>query len=128
MVSASKRLPERDGEHGPGSLAFEVTKPVLLNILDGEITEAMGWRKQAGLVAEGDTTTASAEHPAVVWVLRGEVDSRTVKQAVTAHQGVEAPASDDEEFDRLSAKARAVLDLTAAEVQTALRLLLTRGT
>lgn len=127
-MPASKRLAERDGEVAEGALAFEITKAVTLDLLDDQITEAMGWRKQAGLVAEGDPTTASPESPVVVWVLRDDVEVNTVRKAVTAYQEVETPASaTPDEFNLLREKIASGEDLSVAEMQAALRLLLTRG-
>jgi hypothetical protein len=124
MVTSIKRDSERDGEHGKGSLAFSVTKPVVLHLLDEEITKAHGWRKDSGLVAEGDPASASEDSPVTVWVLRADAETNTVRKAVTAHQGVEDVS---DEVAPLRAKAQSGEDLSADEMQVAIRLLLTRG-
>lgn len=123
MPTHAKRDSERDEEQ-PGSLAFVISKPVVLHDLDVEITKAHGWRKDAGLVCEGDPSTASEQDPVTIWVLRDDAETNTVKKAVTAHQGVEdAP----DELAALREKASTDEALTSDEMQMAIRLLLTRG-
>ena len=122
----TKRLPERDREHD-GAVAFTVTKAVDLESLAEQIKIAHGWRKDLGLVAEGDPAAASPEKPVVLWVLRSEASTDTVRRVVTAHEGTEAQVFEDDEVTALRAKVDAGQDLTASEIQTALRLILTRG-
>lgn len=126
MSSGIKRAKARDEEQ-PDSLAFEVTKPVDLAGLAEEIRLAHGWRKEVGLTAEGDLAAASPEAPVTVWVMRSDADSNAVRRAMTAHQGVEPAPPHTDELADLRSKVEAGGTLTEDEVQTALRLLLTRG-
>ena len=127
-MSGIKRLKARDEEFEE-AVAFSVAKP--LGDLPGlaeQIKEAHGWRKDVALTVEGDLAAASPENPAVLWVLRADADANAVRRAVTAHQEVESSAPQDDELTRLRLKAADGEDLTADEMQSALRLLLTRGT
>ena len=124
---SAKRNKARDGEH-EGALAFTLTSPVDLATLSTHLSEQMGWRKDSGLVAEGNLAEASEDSPATLWVLRSDVDAHAVRRAVTAYQEVEADTSSEDEFSVLAAKAATGEDLTDEEMQTAVRLLLTRGT
>lgn len=126
MPTHARRHAERDGQYAEGSTCFMLTKPVTAHLLDEQITAEMGWRNRAGVVVEGDPSTASEDSPVFMWVLRADVDHNTVKRVVTAHQGVEDDS--DDEFDALVAKAQSGEDLSAHETQAALRLLLLRGT
>lgn len=127
MTTHAKRHKERDDEAGEGSLCFLLTKPVTLHVLDTEITAEMGWRKNAGLVVEGDALAAAEDHPVAIWVLRTDVDPNAVKRVVTAHQEVEGPTFESTELDALRQKVSAGDALDADEVQAAVRLLLLRG-
>lgn len=127
MTTHAKRHKERDGEAGEGSLCFLLTKPVTAHALDDEITTEMGWRKNAGLVIEGDAQSAAEDHPIALWVLRTDVDPNAVKRAVTAHQEVEGPTFDSAELDALRAKVAAGDPLSGEDIATAVRLLLLRG-
>ena len=125
---SAKRNKARDGEHEQ-ALAFTLTAPVHdLAGLSALLSEQMGWRKDSGLVGEGDLVTASEDTPATLWVLRSDVDAHAVRRAVSAYQEVEADTSLQDEFSVLAAKAATGEDLTDEEMQAAVRLLLTRGT
>lgn len=127
-MSAARRLKERD-EDRPGGQAYEVTKPVELLSLADAIRTAHGWRADLALITEGDPAQASPENPVVLWVMREDARASTVRSAVTAHQGVETERDlASEELAVLRAKVADGDALTETEVQTALRLLLTRGT
>lgn len=126
MTTYARRDAERDGERGEGSLCFRLTKPVVLHELDEEVTAEMGWRKPAGLVTEGDPLNASEENYVSVWVLRPDVDANAVKRAVTAHQGVKAAEAASDVLTGLREQVAQGQPLSESDLQTAVRLLLTR--
>lgn len=92
MANPVKRTNERDGEFGDESVAFTLTKPVDLATLESELSEAMNWRKDAGLIADGDAALASADTPVVLWVMRSDVTPATLRSVVTKHQMPEGPS------------------------------------
>lgn len=122
-----RRLKERDGEFGDESLAFEVTHPIALDRAEEEIRAAHNWRNGPGLVGEGSLHEASEESPVVIWVTRTDADPRTVKRLLAAHEGAKAEPTDDDGLAGLIEKVKQGEDLDSAEIQTALRVLLTRG-
>lgn len=117
-----KRNAKRDGEYGDSSVAFTLTSPVDLARLEGELSSAMNWRKDAGFISEGPADRASAKNPVDLWVLRDDVDATTLRQVVADHD----PTPEPNLLLELVDKAREGEDLTDDEVQTALRGLLLR--
>jgi hypothetical protein len=118
-----KRQPERDGEVAKDALAFTLTKPIDPAVLDQELSAAMNWRKDAGLVVDGDASEASEDNPVTVWVLRDDVKAATFRSVVGKHERTEQTDS----FADLRAKAEAGEDYTSEEVQQVLRLLVLRA-
>jgi hypothetical protein len=116
-----KRNEDRDGEVAERAVAFTLTKPVDPARLDAELSKAMNWRKDGGLVIDGDAAQASTDAPVDVWVLRDDVDTGTLREVVAKHEpGEKVTAA----LPSLLAKAEAGEDLSPAEVQQALRELL----
>ena len=122
MSIAIKRLAERDGEAGENSLAFTLTKPIEPAHLDEELTEAMGWRKNAGIIVEGDPAAACTEEPVVVWLLRDDVTLATLRKVVSAHDCDSCGTEDPQEaLADLRDKALAGEEYDDAETQAILR-------
>lgn len=65
--------------------AVQVTSAVRLDQLDAEVTEAMNWRKQAGLQAEGNISAPTAEDPVLLSVARDDIDAAVLLATVQAH-------------------------------------------
>lgn len=124
---STKRLAERDDEVAEKSTAFVIDKPIHdLVLLDERIAEEHGWRKNAGVMAEGNVAEASSKNPVTIWVLRSDdSDTNAIKKAITSAQA-EKPAPDP--LAELRAKADSGEDFTSEEIQTALRTLLLRST
>lgn len=114
-----RRNEERDGEIGEGSVAFSLTKPVDPALLDTELSAEMNWRKDGGLVVEGDPSWASEGDPVTLWVMRDDVDAKVLQRVVSAHERPEQPEEDPLEVFR--EKARAGEDFDPEEIQTLLR-------
>lgn len=130
MADALMRCAERDGEHDD-ALAFTLTKPVDLAGLDAELRDEEGWRKEAGLVAEGDVANASEDEPVTLWVQRGdETSTSTLKRVVNAHVRDDHRRSRvelREQVDALRAKAQRGEDFNDDEIQTILRRIVLAG-
>lgn len=122
-MTDSKRLPERDGEHAEGSLAFQVFKPIDLAALDADFRTEHPDLAFTGMVAEGDLAAASKDEPVIVWALLGEgasINANDFRSVVSSNDIPEDPMAP------IIDKARAGEDLTPDEMQQALRALLTR--
>lgn len=121
-----KRQPDRDGEVGEGSEAYLLTTPVNPHILDAELSSTMNWRKDSGLVSEGNPMLASEADPVTLWVLRGsDVDAAAFKKVVAAHEPPGEPEEDP--LVALREKVRAGDPLDDDEAAEALRLLILRS-
>lgn len=121
VLKHSKRLQGRDGEFGDASIAYEVTTPVVLHKLDAEIVADQGWKKEAGLVAEGDISSASADNPITIWVLRGgELPAARFHSVIAAHD----PSPDPDPLDAVRTKLEKGEALTPEETTQTLRQLL----
>lgn len=119
-----RRNEDRDGEIGEGSVAFSLTVPVDPALLDTELSAEMNWRKDGGIVVEGDPSWASEDEPVTLWVMRDDVDAKVLQRVVSAHERPEEP-----EEAPLAAYTRRAAEgdtFDADEVQEILRLLLLR--
>jgi hypothetical protein len=123
-------LDDNDEPRTREQYAVLITSPVRLDQLDAEITHAMGWRKQAGLSADGDAEQASPENPARLYVERHEeTDDETFLQAVAnhtpdsawVHQDMEEPPSFETAKEKVLGNGR----ITMNDLRAVLRGLLT---
>src|ERR1041384_7997838 len=121
MAGGLKRLNTRDNEVGREAMAFTLTKPVDLDALAGELTEAFG--HPPGIVTNGDPSQASEDNPVVFWAM-GDVDTNQIKRMVTKHD-----ASGPKTAERPSFLAKLDSDeaFTPEELEQAVRYLLKRG-
>ena len=125
-----KAVPERDGEHGEGFRAFEVTSPLNPDTFAVSLSGFIGIdkRQPMGVIYEGMPLEASADAPVVMWVQSRDVVADHI-QSVLADHDPSTPAPfvvDQETLVALAAKAHDG-PLSDDEVQTALRLLLQRA-
>lgn len=120
MSTHIKRDPERDDEVAKDAVAFTLTKPVDPALLDAELSAKMNWRKDGGIVTEGDVSRASPENPVSLWVLRGDVDAAALRSVVSAH---ETPDDPEDDLQPLREKALAGEEFSPEESQAVLRAL-----
>lgn len=131
-VSDTKRVPDRDGEHGDGSIAFQVTKPVVLDELAATVLEQFGWESDAGLVIEGSPVHAAKDNPLTIWVRPPsgvDLDESDFKSLVSSHKGKARAKRGDvppDRFAELVAKVEGEEELNDDEVREAVTLLLQR--
>jgi hypothetical protein len=122
-TATTKQVTNDDGETSDVP-AVEVTAPVRLDQLDAEVTDAMNWRKQAGLQAEGDIFNPSPESPVVLTVARDDIDPAVFLAAVQAHHPDPAWVDPDvtlPSFEDAKQRLRANQVLSAQDVAALLR-------
>lgn len=110
-VTQAKRLDERDGEMGEGSLAFTVSSEVQPDALAAAIREQTGER--VAITVEGDT----------LWV-HGQCDAAALRKAIKA-AGSQPKTAAESPLASLLAKPEDE-PYTDDEMQRAVRLLLKR--
>ena len=115
------RKPERDGEHGRNSLAYDVLVPLRPEVFAEELHALLNASDDPPpLVFEDED-----DETIILWTLDGTVHIEHIK-TVLANHSPEAPVVTDGEFVQSVLSRPEDHPLTAAETSRAIRLLLAR--
>lgn len=122
MAGLLTALPERNGEHGENTFAFELKTPIDPTQLDRQIGVLFG-EDAPGLTVDGTIAEASEEAPVVLWVHHEAVQETHLEGLLADHDPTPAP---DDDLTSISDLLESKEDFTPQQMTKALRLLLQR--